>query len=247
MTSSESGEPRTLSLPWVEARHETPTVTTFRFTLGGGTFAYRPGQYVAARLEGVKDPRGPQRPLTLSSSPIESGFIAVTTRLTGSPFKLRLASLRIGDELRVRGPLGSFVLAENRPAVMLAGGIGITPFRSMIRHAADAAVALPMSLVYSNPVPEEIAFREELNVLAAKLGSLRVIHTITRPEKAGTGWKGKTGRIDAEMIRDAASGLDRPAYYLCGPPAMVDAMLAILREEIGIPAPDVRAEKFSGY
>ncbi len=74
-----------------------------------------------------------------------------------------------------------------------------------------------------------------------------MLHTITRPREAAAPWDGRTGRIDAPLVREAAAGLERPLYYVCGPPAFSGAMLALLRGPLGVPAPRLRSEVFTGY
>ncbi len=236
-----------LRLALREARPQTPTVTTFRFDLGDRTLDYRPGQYSSVKLDGVEDPRGPMRPFTLSSSPTEPRALAITTRLTGSPFKTRLAALRPGEEVDIRAPMGDFTLDTGRPAVMIAGGIGITPFRSMIRFAADRGLELPIVLLYSCRTPSEIVFKPELNEVVRNHRNVRVVYTITRPEESKNGWKGRRGHFDAATISAEGSGLERAVYYVCGSARMVDGMTKLLAEEVGVEGEDIRAEDFPGY
>lgn len=232
----------------VESLQETSSARTFYFGLAE-PFDYHAGQCITVKLADVEDPRGPQRPFTLSSSPTEPGRISITIKMTGSPFKETLKKLadddaRLAEQLTLRGPMGDFTLDTERPALMIAGGIGITPFRSMIRHACDHAEGPAITLLYSNDTPDEIAFREELDSLAENNDWLTVVHTIT----GDTGdWSGRTGRIDADLIAEHAGRLDNPVYYVCGPPDMVGAMEKILEDELTIPEADRRSEKFSGY
>ncbi len=239
--------PRPFTLPFLDARRDTPTVTTFRFGLDGRGFRFLPNQFVALQLDQVEDPWGPVRRFSLSSSPTEEGFISITTKMKGSPFKERLLSLKSGEEAHVLGPLGNFVLDATRPAVMLAGGIGISPFRGMIRYAADRGLAIAIVLLYSNRVPEEITFRAEFDELSRRWDNLRVIHTITRPQEAQVSWQGRVGRIDAALIQEATKGLEKPVYYICGLPAMVEDMANLLYRGLAVPAADIRLEKFMGY
>jgi len=239
--------PQVLRLPLLRSQAETPSVTTFRFDLGGRTIDYRPGQYALVKLDQVQDPRGPQRQFTLSSSPTEDGFVAITTRLTGSPFKERLAALRAGEEAELRAAMGVFTLENGRPAVMLAGGIGITPFRSMIRYAADRGLDLPLALLYSCRTPDEIAFKTELDEVARTHRNLRLMYTVTRPDRSSAAWDGRTGRFGAREVRDAANGLGQALYYVCGSGAMVDGATRMLAEELRIAPDDVRSEDFPGY
>ena len=222
-------------------------MVTFRFGIEGKGFRYLPNQFVVLGLQDVQDPRGSDRPFSLSSSPTETDAIAITTKMTGSPFKERLASLEEGEEAMIRGPMGDFVLDPARPAVMLAGGVGITPLRGMIHYAADMDLPIPVVLLYSNKVPEEIAFREDLEDVAGKWGSLKVIHTITQPKESKTSWAGRTGRIDAALVKEGADGLKNPAIYVAGTPAFGERMVRLLNSEVGVPEEDIRVERFRGY
>lgn len=235
--------PRVRGLPFLGSHIETPSVATFRFARG---FDYLPNQFVNLKLPGVQDPWGPMRRFSLSSSPTED-HMSITTKLTGSPFKEALLALRPGDEAQVMGPLGHFVLDPERPAVMIAGGIGIAPFRGMVRYAFDRGLETPVVLLYSNRTPEDITFKGELDGLARELPTLRVIHTITRPNDARVPWGGRVGRIDAGLIQGATQGLIGPLYYICGLPEMVEDMALILYRGLGIPAQDIRVERFMGY
>jgi ferredoxin-NADP reductase len=119
---------------------ETRSVVTFAFELEHG-LEYQAGQYVTLKLAGVKDPRGSQRPFTLSSSPTEGARLSITTKMSDSPFKARLTEISERgalDEIKMRGPMGEFKFTTARAAVMVAGGIGITPFRSMLRMAGHS-------------------------------------------------------------------------------------------------------------
>jgi ferredoxin-NADP reductase len=227
---------------------ETGSVVTFAFELEG-SIEYQAGQYVNLKVTGVDDPRGPSRPFTLSSSPTEGSRLAITMRMTNSSFKTRLTEISergaLG-ELKMRGPMGDFKLHGGRAAVMITGGIGITPFRSMLRCAADRGCDLQVVLFYSNSTPLEIAFKRELDDLARQWRRLKIIYIITRLEKAKT-WAGKTGRIDADLIQEHAGALDTPLYYVCGSPTMVNDIGRLLKDELNIAAEDVRTEKFTGY
>jgi len=242
----------TIEINTVEAWQETPSVRTFAFEPADPSFEYQPGQYISVELPGVDDPRGPMRPFTLSSSPTERGSLHITSKMTGTPFKEALCRLaerggKPGGELKLRGPMGGFTLEPARPAVMIAGGIGITPFRSMIRYLNDQDRDPPVVLVYSNDTPGNIVFREELDSLAGIADWLKVIHTITRPEDSKEPWSGHTGYVDAGLLETAAGGLEQPLFYVCGPPGMVAAVSEALTHGLGIPDYDLRSETFTGY
>jgi ferredoxin-NADP reductase len=234
----------------ISIRHvsETGSVVTFAFEMEG-TIEYQAGQYVTLKLSAVEDPHGPQRPFTLSSSPTEVGRLSVTMRMTGSPFKSRLTDISERgtlDEIKMRGPMGAFSLNTARAAVMIAGGIGITPFRSMLRYAADRGLRLNVILLYSNRTPAEIVFKQELDDIARQWERLKIVYSITRPEEA-KGWTGKTGRIDAGLIREYAKTLHAPRYYVCGSQTMVDDISRVLTDELNVAQEDLHTEKFTGY
>jgi ferredoxin-NADP reductase len=194
----------------------------------------------------VADDRSPRRPFTLSSAPGDP-VPSITTRMTGSRFKQRLQGL--ADEngtVEVSDPRGCFCLDPRpRPTVMIAGGIGITPFRSMIREASGRRFDRPVVLVHSNTRVSDIAFRDELDLAAAEEPHLRVVHTITGEDDPN--WPGRRGRIDAGLLRAVVQDLEKPLYYICGPPAMVDDVRALILETYGIRNGDVRSESFRGY
>jgi ferredoxin-NADP reductase len=226
---------------------ETPEVRTFRFEPPEPGFEWKAGQNLVMTIPGLADPRGPTRPFTISSSPTEGGVVAVSTIMRDSPFKRHLASMLPGDSVEFDGLEGEFVLEPGRPAIMIAGGIGVTPFRSMLRFAADRRLEKPLVLVYSSKTPEDIVFRTELEDFARRNHAIRVLHTITRPEQAGEPWAGRTGRIDAELLREAMRGVRHPLVYVAGPPGLVKENRRLLDEEIHISEKDIRTDEFEGY
>ncbi len=231
----------------LEVRDETPTVKTFRFERPDVPFAFRPGQYMAVRIAGVDDPRGDSRTFSLSSSPTDEESVSVTTRQGPSPFKQRLFRLHAGEEVNLWGPFGSFVLEPGHPVVLLGGGIGVTPFRSMIRYAAATRRADPVVLLYSSRTAEEIVYRREFEDLARTWPTFRAVLCVSRPEESKESWSGRTGHVDAALIREALKGLRHPVAYICGPPGMVRELHRTLAAEVGLPSGQVRTELFNGY
>ncbi|HVB95577.1 MAG TPA: hypothetical protein VND41_03120 [Nitrososphaerales archaeon] len=147
--------------------------------------------------------------------------------------------------MKIQGPFGRFLLREDRPAVLLAGGIGITPLKGMAEYAADNAMPIPVRLAYSNRTEEEIAYRAELEALERRNPRFRVIHTLTGT-KVSRDWKGSVGRIAARQLQEAAQGLERPVFYVCGKAPMVAGVLRMLSGS-GVPESDVLLEVFRGY
>ena len=156
----------------------------------------------------------------------------------------------IGAEIEAEGPNGTFVLDESEkgPHVLLAGGIGITPFRSMIKYNLDKNLGTKITLIYSCSIPEEIVFRQELEGYNDLTQSLKLFLTVSQPQNTKSGWTGLTGRIDESMINKIVPDYSslNPTFWLCGPPPMVEAMEKVLGK-INISSGKVRSEKFTGY
>jgi ferredoxin-NADP reductase len=210
----------------------------FRFTRPVG-FDFRPGQSVSlALLEPPAEPNSAQRVFSLASAPDEPELMVATRMREGSAFKRALQALPPGAKVRLKGPRGVMTLHEDRSraAVFIAGGIGITPFLSMLRLAAHERDARPIFLVYSNRRPQDAPFLAELQAIAGKLSGFRLLARMTDTQ----------GFVDADAIRGFAGAAAAPLYYLAGPPAMVDAMQTVLRGMGAIEA-DVRSEQFYGY
>jgi len=205
----------------------------FRFTWPEG-FAFKAGQAAELLLPG---PAGGHA-FSLVNSPAEHE-LTFATRMRDSEYKRALRALEIGAAARVDGPFGSLTLHRNpaRAAVFIAGGIGITPFMSILRQAAADGMAHRIVLVYSNRRRKDAAFIDEIEALARSHPNFRIVDTMTE----------EGGRfVDAAMIEEAARDLPSPIFYLAGPPAMVEAMKGVL-EKAGVEDTDVRSEEFFGY
>jgi ferredoxin-NADP reductase len=206
---------------------------------------YRPGAYFWVELpdRGHQDEKGLRRHISLATSPTED-VVGLATRLRDSAFKRTLAELEVGDEVQVEEPKGSFLLPEDTSAeyVFVAGGIGITVFRSMLRYIADTGEPYRVTLVYSNRDRESTAFLDELQELERRIDGLRVVLTMTdEPE-----WEGETRHLDAEVLGQLVGGLDGKTFLVAGPPAMAESVADSLLAA-GLPEDSVRADKFSGY
>jgi ferredoxin-NADP reductase len=217
------------------------------FDLLGEEVDFRPGQYFWVTLldPPYDDEKGPKRHISVVTSPTERGVLGLATRIRDSAFKRSLVELSEGAEVEVEQPKGSFVLPEetDRLCVFIAGGIGITVFRSMLRYIADKGLPHRVTLVYSNRDRESTAFYDELRELEAANPNLEVVFTMTEDP----GWEGETRRIDADMLRDhLGEELDSYTYLVAGPPAMVDGVAEAL-QGAGIPEDQVRPARFSGY
>lgn len=207
---------------------------------------YRPGNYFWVELpnRGHDDEKGLRRHISLVTSPTETGVVGLATRLRDTAFKRTLAELEVGDEVEVEEPKGSFVLPEDTAAeyVFVAGGIGITVFRSMLRYIADTGAPYRVTLVYSNRDHASTAFLDELEELAGRIEGMRVVLTMTDDPE----WQGDTRRLTADVLDELVGGLEGKTLLIAGPPAMVEDVSGSLLEA-GVPEERVIASKFSGY
>jgi ferredoxin-NADP reductase len=234
----------------LERRQEAPDVLTLVFDLEGQDYGYTAGQYAFFELDNLAlyDPRGKRRHFTLSSSPSEVGIVQFTTRLRGSGFKETLRQGPLGMEVTLQNPRGDFVLPQDRhrPLVFLGGGIGVTPFRSMMRYATDGRLPTAITLLYSAQTPAGIVFRREFERMTSENPNLKIVTTITSPGKAEEPWSGETGIIDAEKIRAHVENVPGSIFYTCGPAPMMQAMVQLLKS-MGIGEEGIRFEEFTGY
>jgi ferredoxin-NADP reductase len=193
------------------------------------------------------DAKGNRRTFSIANAPFEDE-IMVATRMRDTAFKRVLKTMPAGTKLRIQGPTGRFTLdaGDARPAVMIAGGIGITPFLSIVRQAAHDALRRKLVLVYSNRRPEDAAFLAELIQLEGRNPNYRFVGTMVEMDKSAMPWKGERGFVDRALLERALGDLAAPTYYLAGPPGMVQAMSKIL-VEAGVPQDRIRTDEFFGY
>jgi ferredoxin-NADP reductase len=210
---------------------------------------FKAGQYIDLALSGFPSgsSSGPTHTFSIASSPFDEDVV-VTTRMRNTAFKRDLSLLPIGAALRIEGPMGSFTLHNNtaRPAVFLAGGIGIAPFLSMVSYATGEKLRHPIVLFYANRCLEDAAFLDALWKLERANPRFRFVPTLTRMANDNGGWKGKTGHISSEMLSTQVKTLRGPIYYIAGPPTMVAATRRTL-SEAGVDEDDIRTEEFAGY
>lgn len=229
-------------------RHEVADGTTaFWFEAPAG-FSFQAGQWVDITLENPKyrDDGGTTRTFSIASSPHLKGKLMIVMRNGKSAFKRSLRELAIGAEVKLAGLGGSFVLPEksDKEVVMLAGGIGVAPMRSMVEWATHKKLEHKITLLYSNRTPGEAAFLDELRGWETENQNFKLVATIT--EGYDPSWKGERGRIDEAMLRRHVSDVSTARYYIAGPPAMVASTWQML---VGMGVDDgvIKTEEFSGY
>jgi len=212
----------------------------FHFARPAG-FSFKPGQALDLILDSTAagGEQAARHAFSIASAPWENR-LTIATRLRDSAFKRQLAALPTGGAAALDGPFGSLTLHgdRSRPALLIAGGIGITPYRSMLRQAARDAEPRRLVLLYSNRRPEDAAFLAELRELERTLPQFTL-----RPVMTATG---NAGRIDAAMLRGVLADLRHPVCYATGSTAMVSAVMKLLNEA-GVLDDDIRSEAFAGY
>jgi ferredoxin-NADP reductase len=221
---------------------------SFRFTKPQG-WSYRAGQFVDITLldPPETDAEGNLRGFSISSAPRED-VITITTRLRDTAFKRVLQSVPLGTLVKMEGPFGDLRLHHAaRPAVLLAGGIGITPFRSiLVETIGGGPLPYPVVVFHANRRREDAAFGDEFRSLARTDPNLKFVPTMTAMSESEHAWDGERGHIDAAMLGRHLNGLVDPIYYIAGPPGMVQALRGMLIAA-GVDEDDVRIEEFTGY
>ena len=212
-------------------------------------FTHQAGQNAVFTLLDAResDSQGSSRTFSIASAAHEPG-IMVATRMRDTAFKRSLKSAAPGAKLRIDGPNGVMVLHEDaaRPAAFLAGGIGVTPFLSMARHAAHDRLPHRITLFYANRRAEDAAFLDELRALEQSNPNFRLVATMSQADKSAQAWSGETGFIRADMLRRHLGDLKAPVFYCAGPNAMTMSMEMMLAD-LGVREDDMRSEEFYGY
>jgi ferredoxin-NADP reductase len=212
-------------------------------------FSFKAGQAADITLLNPPetDSEGNIRTFSIASPPFEEQ-LTFATRMRDTAFKRSLKVVPLGTEIQIAPPSGSFTLHKNanKPAVFLAGGIGITPFLSVVRQADHDRLPHKLYLFYSNRRPEDAPFLAILEDLEKTNPNFRLVATMTEMARSSREWKGETGLIDGEMVTRHVRTLQGPIYYVAGPPPMVAAMREML-VGAGVDEDDVRTEEFAGY
>ena len=223
-----------------EVIKRTPSAVSIRMAKPEG-FTFSPGQWGYFTVDGDKGKAS--RSLSFSSSPTEP-HLEFTKRISDSDFCKIVEQLNTDDEVSFTGPMGTLVYKGGLEKVtFLAGGIGITPIRSILKYAIDEEIKGEKTLIYGNLNVEETAFAEEIGQWENQDPGLKVIHVLEKPAE---GWRGPTGFINSSVIKESILDLSAQTYYVSGPPAMVKAVTMCL-DELGIQRDRVYKEELEGY
>jgi ferredoxin-NADP reductase len=220
----------------LEIKHETQDITSFKFSPKDKSFSWQAGQYLDWQLpHDNPDDRGQRRWFSIASAPAE-GYVMLSCRFSeeGSTLKRHLQTLQVGATVQAKGPLGEFTADSNElPLVLIAGGIGITPFRSILMQRASTGTLGNITLIYGNKTEDNIAFAEELNDLIQNNPGFSC-HYVTGQ------------RIDADIITNLVGSLEGKSYMISGLEKMVEAIETSLVER-GVPKENIRIDDFGGY
>lgn len=215
-----------------EKRFETQDIFSLIFEKPAG-FHFYPGQYLDIELL-VNDPRGKTRAFTISSSPTED-FLMITPKKGVSPFKKLMENLKAGNTIESSHSAGTFTLDESSPAVFLAGGVGITPFRSIIKYCLDQQISTSITLIYSNST-DDFLFKKELENWKQNLSNLTIIYHNSS----------LIGHLNKTKLYTAVGSLVNNIFYLAGSHGFVNAMEKILKD-LGVDEINIRYDRFDGY
>lgn len=208
--------------------------------------AFLAGQYVFVTLPSplYSDDRGNRRHFSIVSSPNQKRAITIATRIGESAFKRSLREMPIGSYVELGPIAGVFTLPQtvDRPLVFLAGGIGITPFMSMLRFAQEEKLEFQISLFYANREKASASYFLELQEKTKTIPHFQFIPTFTKDPT----WEGEKRRIDASFIKQYVSDVQKPLYYIVGPSAMVSAMHEVV-SSLGVLPEQIKRENFTGY
>lgn len=228
-----------VTAPVMTVLDETPDIRTFRIARPTG-FSFRAGQFLTVRLRA--NGKEHVRCYSISSAPEAQGYLEISVKRLGLVSSALHATIRPGALLSVRSPGGSFVYPtdDERPLVLLAGGVGITPLMSMLRHASVAEPTRPVTLFYSVRRVEDVAFSDELALFARRSEHIRVFIAVSD----GIPGPGHfPGHISESLVTTMVPDLRHAVCMICGPQPMMDAMTAMLAGA-GVPKPQIRFEAF---
>src|SRR3989344_5567575 len=210
-------------------------------------FSYVAGQFLRLTLIHMQetDPRGNFRYFSIASAPFENE-VCIATRLRDTAFKHALENVPSDYEVEIQGPFGKFILddTESVPAVFLAGGIGITPFRSMLAQGIQTGLQRQIFLFYANKKMEDAAFFTEISIWAKMNSNFIFIPIMTQEDN--TSWQGEIGHITENTLRKYLQEVKRYVYYIAGPPEMVSSIKEVLAP-LGTQENQIKVENFTGY
>ncbi|HSW88874.1 MAG TPA: FAD-dependent oxidoreductase [Candidatus Saccharimonadales bacterium] len=236
-------EPKSFLLPFIKKEKIAKDTYSLYFDRSKVNFDFMPGQYIRISLS-IKD-KTISHFFTIASSSLEKNHLMITIKIRESVFKQSLLRLQNNEKVSFYGPLGGFYFDEKdtRERVFLAGGIGVTPFYSMITYVTRKKISIPLTLIASFSSIEEIIYYDELMRIDKEFSNIKIIYTITQPNN---GWHGEVGRISKRLIKKYISDITKPTYYIVGSGEMVNETEELL-EKMAVDLENIKIESFTGY
>ena len=228
-----------VQVPVLHVVRETEDIATFRVARPEG-FEFKAGQFLTVRVN--VDGKPVVRCYTISSAPEARGHLEISVKRQGLLSGTLHATVRAGSMLAINAAAGNFIYpsGDDRPLALIAGGVGITPMMCMLRHAVHSDPTRPVTLLYSVHTHRDVAFRDELRLLAARNPQLKIRATTTRgPHETGQ----LSGRIDGRMISEQVANLSDTIFMICGPAPMIEGIKTTLAQ-LGVPDSQIRSEAF---
>jgi ferredoxin-NADP reductase len=225
--------------PYQVAQVVQETHDTWSLHFEGRRIDYQPGQFLMVWL--IRNGRVSEpHPFTISSSPTKDR-LSISVKSVGD-FTSTIRDTKPTDRAYIDAPYGafSFLNHDAQNLVFIAGGIGITPFMSMLRYMADKGLDRTVLLIWGNKAERDIAFRDELDNMVAEMSSLRVEHVMSGQDD----WPGEKGYVDAALLSKHLQDVENPQVFVCGPPVMMAKVIAALRE-LGVPKQRIHYERFA--
>lgn len=208
----------------------------------GQIFDFKPGQFVMLVIYNKQGKVWQQRPYSICSSPTNKDYLQLAVKIYGE-FSQKMGSLKKGDQVGITGPYGVFIFKakEMKEVVFLAGGIAITPFISAIRYAANKNLKNKFTLFYSNKTKKDIAFYNELKILAKNNNNFKVIFLLTRetPDQ----WEGEKYRINEKILKNYCLPFKEKYFFICGPAEFIETINKYLLK-IGVSQDYIKIEKW---
>jgi len=229
----------------LEIIQRTPDVKSFRFKIKE-EINFKPGQFfwVTVKVEG----QDKEKPFSFSNSPTEKDYVEFTKRITESEYSQALERLKVGDWAKLRMPFGAFTFeGEYKKIAFLSAGVGITPVRSICKFVTDKGLSTDIVLLYGNRTEKDIIFKDDFEAMQRANKNIRVVNILTSSAIDKTIWCGRIGHIDQKTVKEEITDYQQRVFYLCGPPQMVECMVDILKNNLGIAENKIRREKFAGY
>jgi len=197
--------------------------------------------FIAGQYVSVIVPGSTPAPFSIASSPEQHDMIELAIEMTGGPHTSKIQQTKVGDHTTLRGPFGTFVLGEEKKACFLSGGVGITPFMSMLRWIRDTKQDIQAVLFYSCRIKDQFLWMDELEQMIQDHPNIKIVFTVTREDPPD--WKYNKGRITKELIIEKLPEYKDYTFYSCGPQSLIDGMFTILKE-LGLPDEKVKREKW---